>query len=102
MILAGGVFVWSLLTAASGMAQSFMQMAGLRLAVGVGEATCAPASSSLIGDLFPATSRARALAVFMLGLPLGTAACYAVSGTVAQRWGWQYAFYAAMIPGLLC
>ena len=40
-ILAGGVFVWSLLTAASGMAKNFWQMAGLRLAVGVGEATCA-------------------------------------------------------------
>ena len=102
MILAGGVFVWSLLTAASGMAKNFWQMAGLRLAVGVGEATCAPASSSLIGDLFPATSRARALAVFMLGLPLGTAACYAVSGTVAQKFGWQAAFYVAMVPGFLC
>lgn len=102
MILAGGVFLWSILTAASGMAKNFWQMAGLRLAVGVGEATCAPASSSLIGDLFPATSRARALAVFMLGLPLGTAACYAVSGTVAQKWGWQAAFYVAMVPGFLC
>jgi MFS family permease len=102
MILAGGVFVWSVLTALSGMAQNFFQMAGLRLAVGVGEATCAPASSSLIGDLFPATSRARALAVFMLGLPLGTAACYAVSGTVAQKFGWQAAFYIAMVPGFLC
>jgi MFS family permease len=102
MILAGGVFVWSILTAASGMARSFWQMAGLRLAVGVGEATCAPASSSLIGDLFPATHRARALAVFMLGLPLGTAACYAVSGTVAQKFGWQSAFYVAIVPGMLC
>src|SRR5947208_16891308 len=68
-ILAAGVFAWSLLTAASGVARSFAQLIVARL--GVGEATCSPASTSLIGDLFPATMRARALAIWMLGLPLG-------------------------------
>ncbi|MBI2823484.1 MAG: MFS transporter [Planctomycetia bacterium] len=101
-ILAGGVFVWSLLTAACGKAQTFWQMVSLRLAVGVGEATCAPTSSSLIGDLFPATTRAKAIAFFMLGLPLGNAASYAVSGPVAAKYGWQAAFYVAIVPGLLC
>jgi MFS family permease len=101
-ILAAGVFVWSLLTAACGLARNFWQMAGLRLAVGVGEATCAPASSSLIGDLFPASGRARAMAFFMLGLPLGNAAAYAVSGYMSANYGWQSAFYVALVPGLLC
>ena len=67
-ILAAGVFVWSLLTAASGLARNYAQLFALRLGVGVGEAACAPASSSLIGDLFPASKRAKALAVLMLGL----------------------------------
>ncbi len=53
-ILTGGVTLWSILTAMSGMAQNLWQMGALRLLVGVGEATCAPASNSLIGDLFPA------------------------------------------------
>ena len=101
-ILAGGVFVWSLLTAASGTATSFVQMAFWRLAVGVGEATCAPASSSLIGDLFPASRRARAMGFFMMGLPLGNAACFVVSGFMAANFGWQSAFFVALIPGLLC
>src|SRR5204862_520381 len=70
-ILAAGVFAWSLLTAAFGVARSFAQLIVARLGVGVGEATCSPASTSLIGDLFPATMRERAIAIWMLGLPLG-------------------------------
>lgn len=101
-ILAGGVLVWSLLTAASGLARNFTQLFVVRLGVGVGEATCAPAASSLIGDLVPATGRARAMAVFMLGLPLGIALSFAVSSEVAHRYGWQTAFYVAGLPGLLC
>jgi len=101
-ILAGGVTAWSLLTAASGLARNFPQMVALRLAVGVGEATCAPASASLIGDLFPARARARAMSFFMLGLPVGNALSFAISGAVAAQWGWQSAFFVALIPGLAC
>jgi len=101
-ILAGGVFVWSLLTAASGMATTFMQLFLVRLGVGVGEATCAPAATSLIGDLVPATGRSKALSIFMLGLPVGIALSYAVSGIIALNYGWRTAFYVAGIPGLFC
>jgi MFS family permease len=101
-LLATGVFAWSLLTAASGLARNFTQLFILRLAVGVGEATCAPASTSLIGDLYPAKRRARALSIFMLGLPIGNALCFFVSGWVTAKWHWQAAFYVALIPGLLC
>ena len=101
-LLAAGVFVWSLLTAASGLAQNFVQMFVMRLGVGIGEATCAPAGNSLIGDLFPATKRAKALAVFMMGLPIGIALSFAVSGIIAKDYGWRAAFYVAGIPGLIC
>ena len=70
-LLTGGVFVWSLLTFASGMASTFSQLVAARLGVGIGEATCSPASSSLLGDFFPTTARARAVAIWMLGLPIG-------------------------------
>jgi MFS family permease len=101
-ILSAGVLVWSLLTAASGAAASFWQIFLLRLGVGVGEASCAPAATSLIGDLFPASKRAKALAVFMLGLPVGVALSFAVSGVVARQYGWRAAFLVAGIPGVLC
>ncbi len=101
-ILGAGVFVWSLLTAASGACTSFAQLFVVRLGVGLGEASCAPAASSLIGDLFPSHERSKALSAFMLGLPLGIAASFLVGGYVAKHYGWQMAFFLAALPGLLC
>ncbi len=101
-ILAGGVFVWSLLTALSGVARTFSQLIVTRLGVGVGEATCSPASTSLIGDLFPTTQRARAIATWMLGLPLGLGLANGAGGWVVQHWGWRNAFYVAAVPGVMC
>jgi MFS family permease len=99
-ILAVGVALWSVMTLGSGLAWSFWSLFVLRLGVGIGEASCAPASSSLIGDLVPAERRARAMAIFMLGLPLGLALSFFVSGTIAERRGWQDAFFVAGLPGL--
>src|SRR5262249_55405404 len=101
-ILAAGVFVWSLLTAASGIARNFSQLIVARLGVGVGEATCSPASTSLLGDFFPANQRARAVAIWMLGLPLGLGLANVSGGWILQKWGWRNAFYIAAIPGILC
>lgn len=100
-LLAAGVALWSLMTFASGLAWGFWSLFVFRLGVGIGEATCAPTASSLIGDLVPARRRALAMAVFMLGLPLGLALSFFVSGAVAQRHGWQTAFYVAGFPGLV-
>jgi len=99
-ILFAGVTVWSILTAASGLARNFSQLFVVRLGVGVGEASCAPASASLIGDLFPASRRGKALSVFMIGLPLGVALSFFCSGLLEHRFGWRFTFYISMIPGL--
>jgi MFS family permease len=101
-ILAVGVFFWSLMTAASGLARNFWQIFALRLGVGIGEASCAPAATSLIGDYFPASKRAKAMSIFMLGLPVGLALSFAVSGAVAKNYGWRTAFFVAGLPGLVC
>ena len=101
-ILSGGVFVWSLLTALSGVVRTFPQLIVARLGVGIGEATCSPASTSLIGDLFPTRLRARAVAIWMLGLPLGLGLANGAGGWILQHFGWRNAFYVAAIPGVLC
>jgi MFS family permease len=101
-LLAGGVFFWSLLTAASGIARNFGQLIVARLAVGVGEATCSPASTSLIGDFFPTSLRGRAVAIWMLGLPIGLGLANGTGGWMLEHWGWRNAFYVAAVPGLLC
>jgi predicted MFS family arabinose efflux permease len=100
-LIALGTVFWSLLTAASGVAQSFSQLFVSRLGVGVGEAVCAPAAQSLIGDLFPPQQRARAMGVFMLGLPAGLFVAYMSAGAIGAAWGWRSAFLIACVPGIL-
>jgi len=101
VILAAAVFVWSALTAVSGFTRTYWQLFATRLGVGVGEAACAPAATSLIGDLYPPHKRARAMSVFMMGLPIGIALSYLVGSYVAHSYGWRAAFFVAGIPGLL-
>lgn len=100
-LLSAGCAAWSLLTAVSGLAQNFWLLFVARLGVGVGEASCAPAANSLIGDLYPPKQRARALSIFMLGLPVGMFLSFLISGLVAHAYGWQAAFYVAGLPGLV-
>lgn len=100
-ILAVAVFVWSALTAASGFTRTYWQLFATRLGVGVGEAACAPAATSLIGDLYPPARRARAMSIFMMGLPIGIALSYFVGSYVAHAYGWRMAFFVAGIPGVI-
>ena len=100
-LIAIGTAMWSLLTAASGLAQNYAQLFAARLGVGLGEATCAPAGQSLIGDLYPPHQRARAMGVFMLGLPAGICLAYYSAGAIGSAFGWRAVFLFACIPGLL-
>jgi MFS family permease len=100
-ILGISISLWSILTAASGLAPNFSWLFAGRLAVGVGEAGCAPAANSLIGDLYPPKRRAMALSIFMLGIPIGLFLSYLLSGLIAQAFSWREAFYFACIPGLI-
>jgi len=100
-LIAIGVSFWSLLTAVSGLAVNFWTYLLARIGVGVGEASCAPAGQSLIGDMYPAERRARAMSIFMMGLPLGLFAAYMLSGNIAHAFGWRAAFFIACIPGLM-
>lgn len=100
-ILGAGVAAWSVFTGAAAYVTSFPGLLLARLGVGIGEASCAPAANSMIGDLYPSHRRARALGLFMLGLPLGSLACFALGGWIAQTYGWRAPFLVAMVPGLI-
>lgn len=100
-LLAIGTAVWSVFTAATSVAQNFTQLFLTRLGVGIGEATCAPAGQSLVGDLFPHRQRARAMAIFMLGAPAGGALAYYFAGAMGSAWGWRAVFLIAAVPGLV-
>lgn len=100
-LLVAGLVIWTSLTAFAGTASSYAMLLASRLGVGVGEAVCAPTGTSWLGDLFPPDKRARVLAIFMLGVPIGGALSYFISGPAAQAWGWRTAMVIASLPALI-
>lgn len=101
MLLAWGLVVWASLTACAAIATNYSVLLISRVGVGLGEATCAPAATSWLGDLFPAEKRSRVLALFMLGVPFGGALAYFFSGPLAQAHGWRAAMVLAAAPALV-
>ena len=100
-LMAIGVTVWAGLTALGATASSYALLAATRLGVGIGEAVCAPAANSWIGGLVPAGQRARAMAGFMMAVPVGVMLSSAVTGPAAQAWGWRAALALAAVPAVL-
>ncbi|MBC2655256.1 MFS transporter [Pseudomonas sp. MSSRFD41] len=101
-LMGWGLAVWSGLTAVNGMVGSFWSFLLVRMGVGIGEASYAPAANSLIGDLFPAHRRARAMGIFMLGLPLGLLLAFFTIGAMVKAFdSWRAPFFIAAVPGLL-
>lgn len=93
--------LWSLFTAASGAATSFLTLALARMGVGIGEAGCSPPSYSIISDYFPPNRRGRALALYVLGVPAGSFIGTFAGGWIAAEHGWRAAFVAIGAAGLL-
>ncbi len=93
--------VWSLCTALCGLAQGFWHIFLARLGVGVGEAGGVAPSHALIGDYFPSAQRASALAIYSLGIPLGSAAGVLAGGYLAATVDWRLAFLVVGLGGML-
>lgn len=100
-IVALAVTAWSAMTAACGMAGSFLILVAARIGVGAGEAGLTPTAHSLIADLFPPKARAFALSVYSSGVYVGVLVGMGLGGILAQHLGWQHTFMAVGLPGLL-
>lgn len=113
-ILATGISVWCTMTAAGAFVRSFVPLFGLRLGVGLGEATVAPCAVSLISDYFPRERRARAMSLFMAGTFLGAGSAFLFGGPLVAEIAelppfelpgvgtlahWQMAFLLVGVPG---
>jgi MFS transporter, Spinster family, sphingosine-1-phosphate transporter len=100
-LIASGIFIWSIGTVLTGFAGTFVLLLAFRVLVGVGEASYATISPSLISDTFPSPRRNNALTIFYVAIPVGSALGYIIGGQVAEHWGWRWAFIWAGLPGLL-
>jgi len=100
-IMAVSLALWSLMTMVCGFAQNFWQLFLARLGVGVGEAGGVAPAYTLISDLFPPERRARALALYSFGIPIGSATGIVFGGVIATLIDWRYAFFIVGALGLL-
>lgn len=113
-LLTLGLAIWSAMTAVSGFAKNGTTLGLARMGVGIGEATASPSAYSLISDMFPKRMRGTALAIYSAGLYFGGGISLMIGGFIVAGWnnaypgggplglvGWQAAFLAVGIPGLL-
>jgi MFS family permease len=113
-LLSLGLFVWSGMTALSGLSANFTQLSLARVGVGIGEASASPSAFSMLSDWFPKEKRATALAIYSAGLYLGGGVSLLIGAVVVKAWnaaypvagplglvGWQAAFLAVGIPGMV-
>lgn len=115
-LIAAGLFVWSLMTAATALARSYSMLFLFRMGVGVGEATLAPAANSLLADSFPKEKLSTAMSIYSMGIPVGTALAFIAGGSVIGMadlipdiqlagldpiTGWRKVFLMVGIPGVL-
>ncbi len=115
-IISGGIALWSLMTALSGLARTFPQLMLARVGVGVGEATLSPSAYSWLSDLFDKTRLPKAMSVYTVGIYIGAGLAMIIGGTVVgaiektpdivvpllgEMRSWHVVFIVVGLPGLL-
>ena len=115
-IIAASVGVWTVMTAACGLANSYWALFLARVGVGIGEAGLSPAAISMIGDAYPPARRSGVLGLYASGVSVGSAlaligggaliaAAPTISHALAPLLGplrpWQVVFLVVALPGLV-
>jgi predicted MFS family arabinose efflux permease len=99
-LISACLVLWSAMTALCGTATSYLQLFLFRMGVGIGEAGCSPPAHSLITDLYAPRSRATALSIYSLGIPLGVMFGAISGGWLADTAGWRWALALVGLPGI--
>ena len=100
-IIVLGLFAWSALTAATGLARSYAHIFIARMGVGIGETVGSGPVQSLLSDSFPPERRAAAFSILGSGGVIGSMLGFAMGGWLAQEFGWRMTFVLFGIPGVL-
>ncbi len=102
VIVGAGVTLWSLATFASGLANSFRMLLGIRSIVGLGEASYSPAAVAMISDNFPSEQNARVQGMFNIGMLIGGTLGAIIGGLIAFYFNnWRLAFFIVSLPGFI-
>ena len=97
--MAFGVVLWSLLTAASGMAKNFWMLFFPRIFIGIGESVLTPTALSFLSEHFPRKNMGFVAGFYYLAVPLGVTLSFYIAGFLGPVWGWRNCFYALGVLG---
>jgi MFS family permease len=100
-LIAISLAAWSIMTAASGLARGFTDLALARIGVGIGEAGASPPAQSLLSDYFPPEKRATVLSLFACGVYIGVGLGFWLGGWINDAFGWRVAFFVVGLPGIV-
>lgn len=100
-LLGIGVGIWSLATVGTGFAHNYGQLVLARSLMGIGEATYGSLAPAILMDLFSRDRRARVMSTFYIAMPLGGAIGMALGESIANSYGWRWAFWIVGIPSIL-
>ncbi len=102
-LIALGISIWSLATAASGLAPNYSSLLVARSAVGIGEANYATIAPGLLSDFFIKARRGFVMSIFFTAIPIGSAIGFVAGGALASpaRLGWRHTLFLVGLPGLL-
>ncbi len=98
-IIAAGCVLWSLATAATGLATGPLSLGLARIGVGVGEAAFVAPAYSLLTDYFKPERRGLAFAILGLATYFGQIAGQAGGPAIAAVYGWRATFLLVGLPG---
>lgn len=100
-VYAGGFLLWSLATAAMGLAYSLPALVAARFVLGAGESVAFPACSRFIVEAFPEARRGMANALVDAGAKAGPGLSTLVGGLAVAAFGWRGLFVAIGLGSLL-
>ena len=117
LLIATGVFTWSLMTGGCGLVHSYWQLFILRMGVGIGEAALSPAAYSMISDSFPLAKRPTAFGMYTMGIYVGSGCAFLFGALLLQAFTgkailqlpivgpthpWQVLFLILGTAGIIC
>ena len=98
--LMGSILIYSVFTAACGLAQTVTHLAVFRLFLGIGMGGEWASGAALVSETWPAKHRGKALGLMQSSWAIGYAAAAAVTAIVLPRWGWRAVFFVGVLPAL--
>jgi len=99
-IILSGLLIWSLMTFASGFANSFAFLLSARFAIGISQSALSPSVYSLLADYFSPKHRARVFSVYASGIFIGVGLSFLIGGSIAQSYDWRVALKSVGLPGI--